>query len=227
MSVSKEAVRDAIFVFQLSMTALFSVGQFFHVVENGAEGVNLAMALCVWVFSLYGTRLAIAAHRRGPSRATWQVRFSNGAFLLTWSGVLVVELLEVGKTVWWDWTDTATITFVGLGLVGVRIWREREGLPANDPYLKGLRALMFKASPHIFQAVKIGIYGGSGWNPLSILVWSHATALSRTGLLWFSRNEDRQDRNRRGAWVAEIGNEGTWLITTAVWIWWWLFVRVA
>jgi hypothetical protein len=211
-ALSRTWLTDALFLIQAAATVVFGGSQAARLLSS-QQGVNVTWFLYWLIFLLLNVALTLRAHRAQPSRVTLQALASY----LLWAGSAAVSLgifLTLSPSLW-DARDTATTLAVAGGIVVLGF--AYRGLPLRDPIFRGWLALFFKSLPQVVLAVKVGMDGGAGLAPLA--VWAgHVTICIRIGQLAFSIREAGWDRNRRGSFLSEVGNELSWVLVTVVWL---------
>ncbi len=214
MPVTKKLTADFCFALQIAL-ALVSGGSEFLRLLSTSQGVNLSWLASWLAFLLINLTLTIRAHRSQPSRVTLQTVLSYAA----WTTVIAACL---GALLWqgtelWDAKDTLTAGAVGLGVVAIGWQARRRGLNLTDPLVNAGFAVCFIGLPQLTLAYKIFTVGGEGMAGLMLLA-GHLGILTRLGQLWFALREAGWDRNRQGAALSELANEGTWLLVTLAWV---------
>jgi hypothetical protein len=117
----------------------------------------------------------------------------------------------------WDAKDTLTAILVGSGVIITRLWAWQRDLKITDPLVHAGFAVCFIGIPQVTLAYKIFTVGGEGMAGLMLLA-GHIGILTRLGQLWFAIREAGWERDRRGAALGEMANEGTWVLVTLAWL---------
>jgi len=214
MPLTKKLAADFCFALQIAL-ALVSGGSEFLRLLTTSQGVNLSWLASWLAFLLLNLTLTIRAHRSRPSRVTLQTVLSYAA----WTTVIAACL---GALLWqgtelWDAKDTLTASAVGLGVIVIGLQARRRSLNLTDPLVNAGFAVCFIGLPQLTLAYKIFTVGGEGMAGLMLLA-GHIGILTRLGQLWFALREAGWDRNRQGAALSELANEGTWLLVTLAWV---------
>lgn len=225
MSRKQKMTADLLFVVQLGLAVFFAGSQFLHMLNaQTLQGASVTMFVAVEIFVVMNLYLAFRAHRTKPSRVTFQVLFTYSWWTVLWSGnfgIIAYHTVTDFHTMW-SMSEYVNIAVVLLGLLTVSVVSKIKNMDPRDPILKGLVALVFKATPQLFQAWKFYAFGGASWAGFAVL-GGHLTILTRLGQLGFSVKEVGWDRNRIGSVISEIGNELSWLLATGAWVWWRFF----
>ena len=214
MQLTKKTTADALFAVQIIL-ALISGGSEFLRLLTTSQGVNLSWLASWLAFLLINLTLTIRAHRQQPSRVTRQTVMSYAAWT-TMIAACLGALLWRG-TEWWDVKDTLTAIMVGAGLLITWLWAQKGGLKLTDPLVNAGFAVCFIGLPQLTLAYKIFTVGGAGMAGLMLLA-GHIGILTRLGQLWFAIREAGWERDRQGAALGELANEGTWLLVTLAWL---------
>ena len=90
-------------------------------------------------------------------------------------------------------------------------------LKLTDPLVNAGFAVCFIGLPQLTLTYKIFTVGGEGMAGLMLLA-GHIGILTRLGQLWFAIKEAGWERDRQGAALGELANEGTWLLVTLAWL---------
>ena len=214
MQLTKKTTADALFAVQIIL-ALISGGSEFLRLLTTSQGVNLSWLASWLAFLLINLTLTIRAHRQQPSRVTRQTVMSYAA----WTTMIAASLgaLLWRGTEWWDVKDTLTAIMVGAGLLITWLWAQKGGLKLTDPLVNAGFAVCFIGLPQLTLAYKIFTVGGAGMAGLMLLA-GHIGILTRLGQLWFAIREAGWERDRQGAALGELANEGTWLLVTLAWL---------
>ncbi|MDO8621807.1 MAG: hypothetical protein Q7R80_01090 [bacterium] len=210
----KQLVTDLLFGVQMICGVIFGGSQILRLVQT-TQGVNISWFALWEGFILLNLVLAVRAHQAQPSRVTWQTIASY----ILWAVVVTIALGVMGwnRSGAWDRHDSITAMLAALGIavtIGIAI---RRRIQLADPIVRGMIAVFCKAVPQLALAYKIAMVGGAGLAGAAI-VFGHVTVLTRLGQLGFSIHEAGWDRNRLGSAISEVGNEGSWLVTTAIWL---------
>ncbi len=213
-SDKKKIIGDLLFWSQIIFGTAFGLGQSLRMLVS-VQGVSISMIVFTWLAMLVNLHLVLSAHRVQRSRATLQtvVVFLQAVAVYT---TLTVIILSHGK---WDLNDTVTATSVGIGLVAILAVCLRRKLTYADPIVRCWFAICMRCAPILLMAYKIHCVGGSGFSGTMMLV-VHPLTLSRVGQIWLTVREAGWDRNRRGAFIAVLGDEMAWMAVTVAWLWW-------
>jgi hypothetical protein len=215
LSTRKRFIADLLFGSQLVLGVFFAGSRIVRMSQT-LQGILLSEFILIGSFCALNLGLAITANRVQSTRISKQ----TVVIYTFWSVALVgcVGMVLTRGTYQWSRLDTITLAVAALaGSAVVVFGRVRYGLPVRDPIVRGYLAAVFKGWPQLTLAFNIAQKGGTGL-PLLAVILGHATILIRIGQLVFALREAGWDRNRRGSMISEAWNEGTWLITTAVWI---------
>ena len=223
-----------LFVLQIALGTVFCLSQFQHMLEHGVQtGVSVVMFLSVQAFLMINLILAVQAYKGLPR----VIAIENVTTYLVWNVLwgmntfLVAHAMTENHEILWTSSEYVALCAVLLGILLVYSAGRARGLTINDPIVRGCSALVFKAAPQLFQAWKIFVFGGSAWSVIAVL-GGHITILIRLGQIGFSylaakkiTSMELQKETMRpviGMAISEIGNELSWLVATAFWLWWWL-----
>jgi hypothetical protein len=214
MILTQKTIADLLFVLQLCL-ALVSGGSEFLTLLRTSQGVNVSWLASWLAFLLINLTLTFRAHRSRPSRVTLQTVQTYAA----WTTVIAACL---GAMIWqgtelWDGKDTLTIVLVTSGLIITGFVAYRLGLGLADPLVHAAIAACFIGLPQLILTYKIFTVGGAGLAGLMLLA-GHIGIGARLGQLWFAIREAGWDRNRQGAALSELANEGTWILVTLAWL---------
>jgi len=214
MSSVKKRVADLFFGVQIVGGTIFCAGQGYRMLTT-TQGINASWFVMWEVFLVLNLVMAIRAHQNQPSRVTVQTVFTYSWWLVLVSGNIVAIFWQHRGA--WDHMDTVTALLVGVGGIVTVAAAQRKGLGLSDPVVRGYLGFFFKSVPQLTLAYKIYEQGGAGLATLTV-VTGHLTVLTRIGQLGFSIREAGWDRNRIGAAIGEVGNEGGWIIVTLIWL---------
>ncbi len=214
MPPTQKTIADFLFALQIAL-ALISGGSEFLRLLTTSQGVNLSWLASWLAFLCINLTLTIRAHRQQPSRVTLQTVMSYAAWTTMIAACLTAMLWQ--GTEWWDAKDTLTAVMVGTGLLIIWLWAQRGGLKLTDPLVNAGFAVCFIGLPQLTLAYKIFTVGGEGMAGLMLLA-GHIGILTRLGQLWFAIREAGWERDRQGAALGELANEGTWLLVTLAWL---------
>lgn len=211
----RQFVSDLLFGVQLVLTVFFCSGQFWHMLYKGTQNLSMSMVVCMEIFVTINWVLALRGHQADPSRITRQGIVIYAFWVILWG-------MNLGLALWkhtpWDQKDIITLGLVAAGAVTILIIAKLHNTGIKNPIVRGYLSLAFKAVPQLAQAYKNVVMGGApgiGW----IMVWiGHATILTRIGQLLFAKNEAKQEKNRTGLLISEIGNELSWVVATITWL---------
>lgn len=214
MFLRKKVIADSLFGVQIICTLLFGGGQFLRMLTT-SQGVSISWFVCWQVFLFLNLVLATRAHINKPSRVTLQT-------ILSYVAWVTMVTLDLGVMFWrgtgtWNERDTATMILATIGVATTLIVARRKRLAIADPRVKGYLALFFKTVPQLVMAYNIFMMGGAGIAGMTLIA-GHITVLTRLGQLWFSIREAGWDKSRIGSAISELGNEGSWIIVTIVWL---------
>jgi len=211
---NRRLAADLFFALQIALALISGGSQFIRLLTT-SQGVNLSWLASWLAFLLINLTLTLRAHRLQPSRVTLQTVLTYAA----WTAVIGADL---GVLLWrgttrWDGKDTLTATVLGLGLTLTWLRARRLGLPLTDPLVHAGFAMCFIGLPQLTLAYKIFTVGGEGMAGLMLLA-GHIGILTRLGQLWFAIREAGWERDRQGAALGELANEGTWILVTLAWL---------
>ncbi len=178
------------------------------------QGVSLGMLICMDVFMLVSLVLVTRAHRIQPSRVTQQTRIALAVYLVG-IAVDIIALLFNGSY-HWGYLDTMTLVSSGATTIVAAAYFSSRRVSLVSPLMLAWVAIAFKATPQLYQAVKISAEGNQGTAGL-VLAMGHVTACIRLTQLFLACREAPHEKNRRGAFIAELANEFTWILVTAAW----------
>lgn len=203
---------DLLFAVQVAAAGVFGVSQTVRLVSS-QQGVNVTWFLYWLLFLLLNLVLTARAHDVQPSRVTWQAIASYAWWSFFAAASLITFLVRSPSL--WDGRDT--VTTLGVAASVVVLAGFYRGLPLRDPMVRGWLALVFKSLPQVVLAAKVAMDGGAGVAGTA-MVAGHVTICVRIVQLAFSIREAGWDRNRRGSFLSEVGNEASWLLVTVVWL---------
>ncbi len=211
---AKKLTADTLFAVQIGCTIISGGSEFLRLLTT-SQGVNLSWLASWLAFLSINLTLTIRAHLQQPSRVTLQTVLSYGLWTLMIAACLGAMLWR--GTDLWDAKDTLTAILVGSGvmLTGLRVWWRR--LKISDPLVNAGFAVCFIGLPQLTLAYKIFTVGGEGMAGLMVLA-GHIGILTRLGQLWFAIREAGWERDRQGAALGELANEGTWILVTLAWL---------
>jgi hypothetical protein len=214
MKITKKLTADLLFALQITL-ALVSGGSEFLRLLTTSQGVNISWLASWLTFLVINLELTIRAHRLQPSRVTRQTVLTYAA----WTTVIAADLalLLWRGTQPWDSKDTATALVVASGVILTLLYARWRGLSLTDPLVNAGFGMCFIGLPQFTLAYKICLEGGGGLSGYMLLA-GHIGITTRLGQLTFAIREAGWDRNRLGAALSELANEGTWLLVTAAWL---------
>lgn len=216
MSSRKKLIADLFFGIQIISAFVLCGSQFFRLLEI-TQGQLLSMILLVEAFLFVNFLLAIKAHRVQSSRVTRQTLLVY-LTLFVLMGFNVLAFFLNGEYQW-SRNDTVTSILVLCGIVVVFIGAKIHKIELQDPMLKSLLAMIFKALPQFMMAFRIAQIGGAGV-PAAVIISGHITILTRIGQIWFGIREAEWDRNRIWLCASETVNEISWITVSIIWIIW-------
>ena len=214
MPITKKLAADALFAVQISCTIVSGGSEFLRLLTT-SQGVNLSWLVSWLAFLSINLTLTIRAHLNQPSRVTLQTVLSYALWTLMIAACLGAMLWQ--GTGGWDAKDTLTAILVGSGVMITWLWGRRQGLKFTDPLVNAGFAVCFIGLPQLTLAYKIFTVGGEGMAGLMLLA-GHIGILTRLGQLWFAIREAGWERDRQGAALGELANEGTWVLVTLAWL---------
>ncbi|MCX5891285.1 MAG: hypothetical protein NTY36_17815 [Deltaproteobacteria bacterium] len=214
MPITKKLTADALFAVQIGCTIISGGSEFLRLLTT-SQGVNLSWLASWLAFLSINLTLTIRAHLKQPSRVTLQTVMSYGL----WTTMIAACL---GAMLWrgtdlWDAKDTLTAILVGSGVMLTGLWAWWRRLKISDPLVNAGFAVCFIGLPQLTLAYKIFTVGGEGMAGLMLLA-GHIGILTRLGQLWFAIREAGWERDRQGAALGELANEGTWVLVTLAWL---------
>ena len=214
MPITKKLTTDALFAVQIGSTIVSGGSEFLRLLTT-SQGVNLSWLASWLAFLSINLTLTIRAHLKQPSRVTLQTVLSYGLWALMIAACLGAMLWR--GTDLWDAKDTLTAILVGSGVILTGLWVWWRRLKISDPLVNAGFAVCFIGLPQLTLAYKIFTVGGEGMAGLMLLA-GHIGILTRLGQLWFAIREAGWERDRQGAALGELANEGTWVLVTLAWL---------
>ena len=205
---------DIIFIVQLCLALALGSSQFIKML-NSTQGVSASMFLFTDIFFALLFWMAIIAQKKIPGRMAKETIIVYAMSVLVYS-VLLVETY-VKAPVFWETSDWLTTGLVGAGIAGIFLVKRVKGWDINEPYLKTLFGVAFKAIPQLLLGYKILQVGGGGVSGLWILSF-HGFTISRLVPLVLLNHASKWDRTRKSMLLSEIANEGSWLAVTVSWL---------
>lgn len=214
----KTLVADLLFWVQVILAFLFSVPQFFKLLEN-TKGQSLSMQFIMLGFLLLNLSLAYSAHIARPTKTTtqiiavyvmWTIFVSSNIGAIFWNGTYI-----------WSGNDYVTSILAIIGLIIVLFINHIKKVGLRDSMTKGLLAVVFKATPQFMMALKIFSEGGAGVPMITIIIGNIGVCI-RIGQIIISIREAGWDRNRLWLLIAEVSNEISWAIVSFAWLCWFL-----
>ncbi len=210
----KKIIADLLFGVQIACTFIFGGVQFWNLLKT-TQGVSVSWYAFWEMFLALNLWLAYRSHKAEPSRVTSQTLAAYGLWV-------VVVGADIGAMLWrdastWDMRDNVTAALATSGILATIMVGRQQKLGVSDPMIKGWLALFFKAVPQLVLAWKITADGNGGLAGPTLLV-GHVTVLTRLGQLRFAIKEAGWDRNRKGSALSEVGNELSWIVVTAMWL---------
>lgn len=213
MSFQKK-ITDLLFWVQIAGAVAFC-GAYILRSLHDITGTSVAQIGLVAMFLVFNLALGISAHRASPSRVTRQAI----ATYLIWIVLIVAFIVAVVTNAAYQWNakDTTTLITAMVLTVAVLVIGGIRNLPLNDPVMKGMLAISYKAVPQVLLAWKFLAEGASGTPGMSVWV-GHFTILVRLGQIYFMVKEAGWDRNRIWLAFSETANEVSWIVVTIVWL---------
>ena len=214
MPITKKLTADSLFAVQIGCTIISGGSEFLRLLTT-SQGVNLSWLVSWLAFLSINLTLTIRAHLNQPSRVTLQTVLSYAL----WTTMIAACL---GAMLWrgtdlWDAKDTLTAILVGSGVALTGVWVWWRGRKISDPLVNAGFAVCFIGLPQLTLAYKIFMLGGEGMAGLMLLA-GHIGIITRLGQLWFAIREAGWERDRQGAALGELANEGTWVLVTLAWL---------
>jgi hypothetical protein len=215
VSTRKRLIADLLFGGQLLIGVFFAGSRIVRMSQT-LQGVLLTEFFLIGSFCVLNLGLAIGGNRKQPSRIMRQAVIIYAFWTVAVAGCIATVLSQGSYQ--WGMTDTVTLAVAAVvGMMAICIGWFRYGLTVKDPIVRGYVAMILKGWPQLALAYKISQYGGAGL-PMLAVILGHVTILIRITQLAFALREAGWDRNRKGSMISEVGNELTWLVTTAVWL---------
>ncbi len=213
MQPANKRTADALFAVQIACTVVSGGSEFLRLLRT-AQGVNVTWLASWLAFLSINLTLTIRACRLQPSRVMLQTVLSYSLWT-TFIGLCLAALLWQGTG--WDAKDTLTAAVVAAGVAVVWLGAAAKGLPLTDPMANAGFAVCFIGLPQLTLAYKIFTVGGAGMAGLMLLA-GHLGIMTRLGQLWLAIREAGWERDRKGAALGELANEGTWILVTLAWL---------
>src|SRR3989344_9472896 len=184
-------------------------------------GLSIAMIFFYGAFTVINLRLPRRSLQEYPGKKTQKSFATYLMWTFLWGAniILVIRGLVMNPRKLWLPVDNVASIAVAIGLLVVWRFARRNQLTLKDPMVHGGVALVLKSVPQIFQGIGFLVSGGASWRGDTVLI-GHATTLVRILQLWRQGREEGLDRHARAFLVSEIGNELSWLLATAAWLWW-------
>lgn len=216
MFSKKTLIADLLFWIQIVFAFLFSVPQFFRLLES-TNGQSLSMQIVMLGFILLNLSLAFGSYRIEPSRNTLQII----AVYVMWS---IFVSSNIGAIFWngkysWSTNDTATTYLVAISAFLILTICKLKNLGLKEPATKGSLSIVFKALPQFMMALKIANEGGAGVPMVTIIV-GNITVCIRVGQILLAKKEMGWDKNLLWLFIAEATNEISWAVVSMVWLGW-------
>lgn len=212
---------------------LFVAGLLCTVIFGGAQLVRLLHghgATITWYaffasFLILNIGLSIPPFMAKRSWVTIQPLVSYGCWLVMILLNIVAILVRGRTAIRWTTSDQLTVLICLLGIaVTFVVSRYYCQLSAADPIVRGVYALFFKAVPQFLLAWNIAMAGGGELTAIALLM-GHCTIFIRLFQIRESFKEMRvnpeMEVKRRylvGSVISEVGNEFSWLVVTAAWL---------
>ena len=213
MQHRKQFVSDLLFGVQIVCGIVFGIGQIVRLLQT-TQGVNVSWFIFWQAFNILNLKLAERAYAVQPSRVMRQTLTSYVMWTVLVTAMLVIVGVQGNAA--WDQKDSITAAVVLTGVATIVVVARLRQLTVYDPIVRGVLAVACKGIPQLALAYKIALVGGAGIPAITVFL-GHVTILSRLGQLGFAIAEAGWDRNRIGSAISELSNEGSWLVTTAVW----------
>ncbi len=209
----ERAIGDFLFVTQVLCALGFGIAQF-QVMRTTIAGVSITWIALWMAFLIVNLVLALNARAAYADRAIHQAVVVYAVWTAVSAVVLVGLLLAGGQ---WNFVDTVTAWITLGGVAGAITVGRSRGLSISDPMVRAAFAVFFKCVPQLTLAWNIARDGGEGVAAFAIFT-GHVMIMMRLLQVWYSARTAGWDRNRRGIVIGEAANEGSWLVTTAVWL---------
>jgi hypothetical protein len=222
----KDLSGDIFFGLQFGAAWVFTVPQFVRSFTSTA-GMTTTWSLLCAIFCLVNLTIAVTGYRQAKTktRKGWQLITVYANWVVLWSAMLVSMLIN-GH---WTTNDTLVTSLVvisvsvmlGFKMLISRFAGEKVSLRSAfmEPITRGIISLIVKSTPQLFIAFCIYRAGSNSGLIWSALLIGHITVCLRIAEIWLGVRQDRHlTKPNKGLLISEIGNEITWLVTTAFWL---------
>lgn len=199
-----------LFWFQIVMAWFYTVPQIYRILQNKTEGLNLAMYAIFMAYLVLSLSLSVASYREKRE----VVRKQTVIIFVQWTVFIALILLTgLWKGIAWKTGDSVvTAVIVILSVMTIRWYRG-----VSDPFSKGFMAVWCKSVPQLWLACTIFLAQSGAGLPAMTLLAGHLTAIPRLGQVVLA-SRGGWDRPTKGLLIGESANVITWLVVTAVWI---------
>ena len=213
---ARMAISDLLFGGQIAGALLLCAVQFLRLIET-TQGQLLSMYVCIEAYLCFNLMLALDAHRVRSGRVIRQALWTY----VIWLVLIAFDIAAfvINGSYQWNENDTRTAIFVTLGVVLICVATNSRNIGLEDPMIKSLLAMLFKALPQFAVAVEIEQEGGHGVPGLAIIV-GNLTILIRIGQILFAACETGWNRNLAWLCASETVNEVSWAVVSIVWLIW-------
>lgn len=190
-----------------------------HQALSSVQGTSAVMMGLVLLYCVLQGLLAIAAHKRSPTKTSKRTIGIYGMWFVL-VGLICIAIVINGSYK----SDDIDGIMLAIGVIGASViigMALSSRLEFDDPMIKGLLAMLWKSMPQLLFAWKILEQGGQG-TPLLVIVLGNINIWLRLGQLRVQKEEaGAWNRPLRWAWRSEWVNAATWFIPSCFWFRWW------
>lgn len=212
--MSSRKTADLMFGVSLSCTLAFGISQVWTMLHS-TTGVNVTTFVPMAIFFGLNTHLSHMAYRYAPSRILAQTRISYLFWMLTMVSLIIVQLFSQVR---WTGTDSWLTSLVLIASSILTLWSLQQKLSMNDPAVKGLLAVICKATPQFLLAIHLMIAGSAKGLALVAVVAGLTTMTIRLLQLIVAIREVGWERNLKWSAISELANVVSWLTVTVTWM---------
>ena len=216
MSDSKKTTADLVFGLQIILAWVFSIAQARQMLLKGTQGTTITWFLFFELFLSVNLYLAYGVYQEIKDRKTFQILL----VYLNWVLLITVNLAIIMCKGTWKIDDSIVSIFVVIGVVSTLCVGYRGSIrnTIGDPVTKGVAAIFFKGVPQLFMGYCIyRDHGGTGLHWVA-LVGGHCTVCLRLMEITMEIRKIGWNRKLKGLFIGEIGNWGSWIVTSIIWI---------
>ena len=211
---NKNVAGDLLFGFQLLMAWAFTVPQVIRSFYSTA-GMTITWTMFCLAFVIINLFLAYGAYEQSRSRKAIQIVVVYANWFVLW--FILFSIICVKGT--WVMKDTVLTWLIIFSLVVLLVVRRRESLVAtfSEPITRGIIGLILKGVPQLFIGYCIINAGRNDGLSGFTLAIGHVVVSARLFEICLAARQDGWHRKNIGMLISELGNEISWLVTTAIW----------